>query len=142
MNMDMKGNLRGACQQPGCDCDEFVTEGSKIRCAYCEHGPAVHQLIPGATANNAAAADFANDPDLKKVCLILRHYPQVIQVCVMSWPFPSCLVKYCHIHNEAPTSPSCYSKVLMFLLLSYSTKHVIIYNINTLTAVKTMCAVT
>ncbi len=72
MSMDMKGNLRGACQQPGCDCDEFVTEGSKIRCAYCEHGPAVHQLIPGATANNAAAADFANDPDLKKVLSDLK----------------------------------------------------------------------
>ncbi len=71
----MKGNLRGACQQPGCDCDEFVREGSKIRCAYCEHGPAVHQLIPGATSNNAAAAATASkrtDPDLERVLSDLK----------------------------------------------------------------------
>ncbi len=72
MNVDMKGNLRGACQQPGCDCDEFVREGSKIRCAYCEHGPAVHQLIPGATAATAAAASERGDPDLEKVLSDLK----------------------------------------------------------------------
>ncbi len=74
----MKGNLRGACQQPGCGCDEFVTEGSKIRCAYCEHGPAVHQLIPGATAGITATvtAEFTEskgtDPDLDKVLSDLK----------------------------------------------------------------------
>ncbi len=75
MSRDMKGNLRGACQQPGCDCDEFVTEGSKIRCAYCEHGPAVHQLIPGATAGSATTAATASegtDPDLEKILFDLK----------------------------------------------------------------------
>ncbi len=55
MSVDARGNMRGRCQKQDCYCDAFIREGSKIRCAYCDHTPGDHELVSGASASDSAS---------------------------------------------------------------------------------------
>ena len=41
---DRKGNSRGKCLKPSCDCDDYTVEKNFCLCAYCEHTPAAHGI--------------------------------------------------------------------------------------------------
>lgn len=42
---DRKGNSRGKCLKPSCDCDDYTVEKNFCLCAYCEHTPAAHEEL-------------------------------------------------------------------------------------------------
>ena len=65
-NRDIRGCLRGACTNPGCNCKKFsFVEEKGLKCSVCGHVPAHHTQLTPKSATNPSESAEENQEDTK-----------------------------------------------------------------------------